>query len=119
MERYIDQFDVVDMLAKKTGYYKYQIREVMEALEDIIYENMQTATYEEPSECRLFFGFVLGAKRIPARKKRHPLNGVVDIKEHLNPYVTFKKTFRKKINEFTEGDESADDELMEEEAERE
>lgn len=118
MDRYIDQFDVVDMLAKKTGYYKYQIREVMDALEEIIYENMQTATYDEPSECRLFFGFILGAKRIPARKKRHPYSQeMVDIVEHLNPYATFKKTFRKKINEFTEGNENTNDEFMEEDAE--
>ena len=118
MERYINQFDVVDILAKKTGYYKYQIREVIDALEETIYENMQTATYDEPSECRLFFGFVLGAKRVPAQKKRHPYSQeMVDIAEHLNPYATFKKTFRKKINEFNERDDNFDDEFMGEDAE--
>jgi nucleoid DNA-binding protein len=118
MDRYIDQFDVVDILAKKTGYYKYQIREVIDALEETIYENMQTATYDEPSECRLFFGFVLGAKRVPAKKKRHPYSQeMVDIVEHLNPYVTFKKTFRKKINEFEEGNDNLAEELTDEAAE--
>lgn len=114
MERYIDQFDVVDMLKQRTGFYKYQIKQVLDALEDIIYENMQEATLEERSECRLFFGFVIGAKRVPAKKKRHPLTQEeVDIKEHLNPYATFKKTFQKKVNEYWKEDDDADDEYAE------
>jgi hypothetical protein len=42
---------------------------------------------------------------------------MVDIAEHLNPYVTFKKTFRKNINEFEEGNDNLDEELTDEAAE--
>ena len=117
MERYIDQFDMVDILHKKTGYYKYQIREVLDALEETIYESMQTATYDEPSECRLFFGFVIGAKRIPPRVKRgFGMDNMINTAEHLNPYATFKDTFRKKVNEF-ERNKDANDKHMDEDAE--
>ena len=114
MERYIDQFDVVDELNARTGFYKKDIRVVLEELENIILENMQTATVEEPSECRLFFGFVIGAKRIPTQQRAHPkTKEMIEVAEHLNPYVRFKATFQKKANNFEEGDEEFDDECME------
>ena len=101
LTNYLDQFEIIDIVSKKTDYYKYQVKKVIEALEETIYEKMQEATVEKPSECRLFFGFILGAKRIPERmKKMPPFNKEVYIPEHLNPYVTFKETFRKKVNNF-------------------
>ena len=116
MERYIDQFDVVDELNERTGIYKKDIRVVLEELENIILENMQTATVEEPSECRLFFGFIIGAKRMAAKKKTHPkTRELIDVPEHLNPYVRFKSTFQKKANNFTKG-ASDDEEYVDEDA---
>lgn len=117
MERYIDQFDVVDELNERTGFYKKDIRVVLEELENIILENMQMATIDEPSECRLFFGFIIGAKRIPTKKRIHPkTRELIDVAEHLNPYVRFKSTFQKKANHFEEGVDDDNEEYMDEDA---
>jgi hypothetical protein len=116
MERYIDQFYVVDELSKRTGYYKYQVREVLEQLEDIILENMQEATLEQPSETRLFFGFTIGAKRIPAKQKRGPKDiEPTYVPEHINPYVKFKTTFKQKANNYEKEAEHTDDGYVEKE----
>ncbi len=113
MERYIDQFYVVDELNARTGFYKKDIRVVLEELENIILENMQTATVDEPSECRLFFGFVIGAKRVPTQQRAHPkTKEMIEVEEHLNPYARFKSTFQKKANNFEEGDDNFDEEYV-------
>ena len=114
MERYIDQFYVVDELNERTGFYKKDIRLVLKELENIILENMQMAEVDEPSECRLFFGFTIGAKRIPAQQRIHPkTREMIDVAEHLNPYAKFKSTFQKKANNFEEGVDDFDEEYVE------
>ena len=116
MERYIDQFYVVDELSKRTGYYKYQVREVLAHLEDIIFENMQEAEIGNPSETRLFFGFTIGAKRIPAKQVRSPKNQEwIDVDEHLNPYAKFTTTFKQKANNYEAKVGHTDDGYVEEE----
>lgn len=116
-KNYIDQYDVVDMINERTHYFKKDIRKVLKALEEIIYEHMQTATVEEPAQCRLFFGFVIGAKRIPEVTRRCFNQHDKTIPEHLNPYARFKDTFRKKINGIQVEEEDYED-GMDETAER-
>jgi hypothetical protein len=113
MNQYIDQFDVVDMLHERTHFFKKDLRKVLEELENIIYENMQTATVEQPSECRLFFGFILGAKRIPERQKTFFNQPNVTVEEHLLPYVKFKTTFKNKMNNYNEVHKDGMDETAE------
>lgn len=116
MERYIDQFYIIDELKERTGFYKKDIRVVLEELENIILENMQTATVEQPSECRLFFGFTIGAKRMPNKKANHPkTQELIDVPEHLNPYAKFNKTYRKKVNNFEMEGDASDAEYIQEE----
>ena len=101
LTNYLDQFEIIDMISKRTNYYKYQVKEVMDVFEEIIYEKLQEATVDKPSECRLFFGFILGAKRVPEQMKKMPnSDNDVYIPEHLNPYTRIKDTFKKKVNNY-------------------
>lgn len=120
MERKIDQFDVVDELYDRVNariyatneeqyrehqykIFKKDLRVILEELENIAMENMTMATMDEPSEMRLFFGFVMGAKRVPERQRRDPRNQkAVTVPASLIPYAKFKKTFTDKINNMDE-----------------
>ena len=96
---YMTQDDVVDELKNRTGYYKYNIQTVLDALDEIIVEHMTTATIEEPSEMRLFKGWRLGGKRLPERESQDPRNGEKIItKEKVVPYCQFKQSFRTRMN---------------------
>ena len=55
--RQMKQKDIINELKERTGFYKYNIEELFLALEDIIVENMNMATYDEPSEIILFTGW--------------------------------------------------------------
>ena len=99
MGKKIDQLTFVNKIREKTGFYKKDIVEVLRAFEEVIYESMQTATIDEPSEIRLFNGFVIGAKRIPTKQARDPRNQeTITAPEHLNPYARFKPTFKRNLN---------------------
>ncbi|MBQ0090709.1 MAG: HU family DNA-binding protein [Prevotellaceae bacterium] len=99
MDRKINQKDIVNELSARTGFYKKYLTVMMDALEEIIIENMNQATFDEPSEARLAFGFIVGAKRVPEHEGLDPRNGEkIVCSERLIPYAKFKSTFRDKIN---------------------
>ena len=113
VKNYMTQDDVVDELKERTGYYKNNIRILLDALDDIIVEHMSTATYDEPSEMRLFKGWRLGAKRVPERQSYDPRNrDEIITPEKLIPYCKLKQSFRQRINKF-----DVDDEVLENEDE--
>lgn len=95
------QEDVIDELKNRTGFYKNNIRDVLDALDSIIIEHMNTATIEEPSEMRLFKSWRLGGKRVPERKVMDPRNGQsVITKEKVLPYCKFKPSFKARVNNY-------------------
>lgn len=99
MERVLKRKQLVDELAKRTNFYKQNLNEILDALDDIIVENMSMATKTEPSEIHLSLGFVFGGRYTPKREVRDPRNGnVVMTPAKYIPYARFKTSFRKKIN---------------------
>lgn len=116
INKYMTQDDIVDELKERTGFYKKHIKTLLEALDDIIVENMNTATYDEPSEIRLFSGWRLGAKRVPDREWREPRNGGTTITpEKLIPYCKLKQSFRQRLNKWEQIDIDEDEELNDDE----
>lgn len=98
MEQIIKKDDLIDLLAERTGFYKYNMKDVVEALADIILENMQTATFEQPSELHLRHGVVIGGKRVPKRKAKDPRTGEdIMSPEKVIPYAIFKPSVRQKL----------------------
>ena len=99
MERVLKRKQLVDELSKRTGFFKKNIDEILDALDDVIVENMSMATKTEPSEVHLSLGFVFGGRFSPKREVRDPRNGeVVMTPAKYIPYARFKPSFRKKIN---------------------
>ena len=106
------QKDIIDELKNRTGFYKYNIEQLLDALDDIIIENMNMATYDEPSEIILFSGWRLGAKRVAERQSYDPRNrDEIITPEKLIPYCKLKQSFRQRLNKWEpkENDEIEDD----------
>lgn len=99
MERVLKRKELIDELAERTGFYKYNIDAMLDALDDIIVENMSTATKKDPSEIHLSLGFVFGGRYSPKHEVKDPRNGetVITPAKYI-PYARFKTSFRKKIN---------------------
>ena len=67
--------DVVTVLREKSGYYKKDLRKVLDALEETLIAIMATAQIDDPVEIRLFDGFYVQAKREPERPATDPRTG--------------------------------------------
>lgn len=99
MERVLKRKELVDELASRTNFYKKNIDVILDALDDIIIENMSAATKKEPSEIHLSLGFVFGGRYSPKHEARDPRTGetVITPAKYI-PYARFSPHFRKKIN---------------------
>lgn len=90
--------DLVDMLHEKTGFYKMHMREVADALEEIILECLQSATFESDSELQLAPGVVLVGSRKPAGEAKDPRTGEIIVSpEKVIPKAVFKQSIRQKL----------------------
>ena len=108
------QKELINELKERTGFYKMHIKTLLDVLDNIIVENMNTATYDEPSEIVLFKGWRLGAKRVPEREWREPRGGTTIAAEKLIPYCKLKQSFRDRINNW-ELNEEVNEELDDDE----
>ena len=99
MERVLKRKQLVDILSERTGFYKHNIDTMLDALDDVIVENMSAATKTEPSEIHLSLGFVFGGRFSPKREAKDPRDGsIIMTPAKYIPYARFKPSFRKKIN---------------------
>ena len=91
--------ELVDELSERTGFYKHNINTILDALDDVIVENMSTAIDDEPSEICLSLGFKLGGRYSPEHEARDPRTGetIITPAKYI-PYAKFSPAFRKKIN---------------------
>ena len=98
MERIMKKPELVDELAARTGFFKYNMKEVVEALSDIVEEHFLTAEIGKDSELHLAPGVVLVGKRKPAGEAKDPRTGEVIISpEKVIPSATFKQSIRLKL----------------------
>ena len=90
--------DLVEMLHKKTGFYKKNMLEVANALEEIILECFQAATFEHPSELHLAKGVVLVGTRKPSGAAIDPRDrSEIVSPEKVIPSAVFKQSVRLKL----------------------
>lgn len=90
--------ELVDELAARTGFYKRNMREVVDALADIIIEHFETAEFDADSELHLAPGVVLIGKRKKAGEAKDPRTGEMIVSpEKVIPSATFKQSIRLKL----------------------
>jgi nucleoid DNA-binding protein len=98
MERIMKKSELVDELAARTGFFKKNMKEVVDALADIIEEQFQTAEFGADSELHLAPGVVLKGTRKPAGEAKDPRTGEMIISpEKVIPSATFKQSIRLKL----------------------
>lgn len=98
MAQIMKKEDLACKLAENCGFYKKNMRDVVNALPDIILEQLQTATFEQDAEIHLIPGLVIGGRRVPAKEAKDPRTGeVITSPEKVIPYAEFKPTLRLRL----------------------
>jgi len=98
MERIMKKQELAEELAARTGFFKKNAREFVEALSDIVIEHFETAEFGADSELHLAPGVVLVGKRKPSGEAKDPRTGEVIISpEKVIPSAVFKQSVRLKL----------------------
>ena len=98
MERIMKKEQLIDEIAARTSFYKKNVREMVDALSDIIEEHFLTAEFGADSELHLAPGVVLCGERKPEGESIDPRDrSTVITPEKVLPYAVFKQSIRKKL----------------------
>ena len=98
MERIMKKPQLINELASRTNFYKRNMKDVVEALADIVIEQLQTATLDEDSEFHIAPGVVLIGHRVPEREAKDPRTGEKILSpEKVIPKAVFKPSMRLKL----------------------
>lgn len=98
VERIMKKPELTEELAARTGFYKKNMKEVVDALSDIVEEHFHTAEFGADSELHLAPGVVLCGERKPEQEAIDPRNREKIITpEKVLPYAVFKQSIRKKL----------------------
>ena len=98
MERIMKKENLVDELAERTGFFKKNMKDVVDALADIVVEHFQTAEFGADSEFHIAPGVVLVGKRKPAGEAKDPRTGEIIVSpEKVIPSAMFKQSIRQKL----------------------
>ena len=98
MERIMKKAELVDELSTRTGFYKKNMRDVVDALAEIIEESFQTAEFGADSELHLAPGVVLVGTRKPEGTSIDPRDrSEIVTPEKVIPSAIFKQSIRQKL----------------------
>ena len=98
MERVMKKAELVDELSERTGFYKKNMREVVDALAEIIEESFQMAEFGADSELHLAPGVVLVGTRKPEGVSIDPRDrSEIITPEKVLPSAVFKQSIRQKL----------------------
>ena len=98
MERIMKKPELIEELSKRTGFFKKNVKEMVESYSDIIIEHFETAQFGADSEFHLAPGIVLKGTRKPAGEAKDPRTGEVIISpEKVIPSAVFKQSVRLKL----------------------
>lgn len=100
MEREMKKQELIDELAERTGFFKHNMKDVANALEDIILDNLKMAEFDKDSKLQLAPGVVITGKRKASSEAKDPRTGETIITpEKVMPYCIFKPSIRQKLYE--------------------
>lgn len=98
MKRIMKKPELIDELALRTGFFKKNMKDVVDALSDIVEEHFLTAEFGADSELHLAPGVVLCGERKPEQESIDPRNREKIITpEKVLPYAVFKQSIRQKL----------------------
>ena len=98
MERIMKKDELVEELSTRCGFYKKNMRLVVDELANIIIEHFETAEFGADSELHLAPGIVLKGTRKPAGEAKDPRTGEKIISpEKVIPSAVFKQSIRLKL----------------------
>lgn len=96
---YINRKEMIRKVAKSSKVSQPIVKQVMDAIGDVIFEESRKATYDDDVTIILADGVHYGTRKVKEYVVRDPRNGTYSDKgEQYVPYIKFLPTFRDVLN---------------------
>ena len=96
----ITREEMINRVAEKANYWKKDVRNVFNALEDVILESFSEVDDDKPISIRILRGFALNGYVVPERKRVDPRDGTpIVCKPTVKVSSKYSDKFKEKIQE--------------------
>lgn len=96
----ITREEMVKRLSEKSGYYMKDVRNLLQCMDEVVFEAMNEATLEEEIQVQLVTGIKCGCKIVGSRDRVDPrTQKPIVVGETVKPFAKFSQDYRFKLQE--------------------
>lgn len=90
----------VKLLSEKSGYYQKDVRNLLQCMDDVVFDAFNEATLEDDIQIQVVTGVKLGCKIVGERERVDPrTQQAITCGETTKPFTKFSKDFRFRLQE--------------------
>ena len=96
----ITREEMVKRLSERSGYYQKDVRNLLQCMDDVVFEALCEATIEEEIQVQIVTGIKCGCKIVESRERVDPRNQKpIIVGETVKPFAKFSQDYREKLQE--------------------
>ena len=96
----ITREQLIKRLSEKSNYYQKDVRNLLQCMDDVVFEALNEATLEDDIQIQIVTGIKVGCKIIGERDRIDPrTQKPIVVGETTKPFTKFSKDFRLKLQE--------------------
>ena len=91
---------MVKRLSEKSGYYQKDVRNLLQCMDEVVFESLNDATIDDDIQVQIVTGIKLGCKIVGERERVDPRTQLpIIVGETTKPFVKFSQDFRLRLQE--------------------
>ena len=91
---------MVKMLSEKSGYYQKDVRNLLQCMDDVVFDLLNEATLEDDIQVQMVTGIKVGCKIVDKRERVDPrTQQPIIVGETTKPFTKFSQDFRLRLQE--------------------
>ena len=96
----ITREEMIKRLSEKSGYYQKDVRNLLQCMDDVVFEALCEVTDDEDVSVQLVQGVKLSTRVVPKRDRVDPRNQKpITVKATVKPACKFSQDYRFKLQE--------------------
>ena len=96
----ITRENMIDLLAEKSGYWKKDVKKLLQCMDEVVFEQLCEATLDEEVQIQMVSGIKCGCKIVPSRDRVDPrTQKPIVVGETVKPFAKFSQDYRDKLQE--------------------
>lgn len=96
----ITREEMIRRLSERSGYYMKDVRNLLQCMDDVVFEAMGEASLDEEIQLQIVTGIKLGCKIVGSRDRVDPrTQEPIVVGDTTKPFAKFSQDFRSKLQE--------------------